>query len=848
MLHPVLPSVPPPIQKPVQKANLTATTDDNHSHSAVKLTLGNPEDSSNGNELAVVKPLSKPSTPETFPAEFSPLSSARSADLLGQQLTVGYPLQQVESSSDKSNKPQMTGEMPSAPENVFPTITKSKNLSQSKARVLVEKLTQARNQSDRIPEESAIAQAQPPIHIDFNSLHSQELSDQPPTPSTLEFEPRNPKSNSTNQQQSTPTSQGNTTTGGKSQPSSQTPSGNMPQQTRRVIEVVADRQEYDEQRRVVTAEGNVVVRMDGSVLDADRLQVNLDNLIAVGDGNVALTRGDQILRGQRFTYNFIQDSGQILEGRGEIYIPSAQRDLAFLPTDATTGGVPQTPLSDRIRANQPLQVSNRGGINFTVGGGRNARNVPGQKQGGQVKRLRFEAAKIDFYPRGWQAKDARITNDPFSPPELVLRADKVTLTRESPLQDRIKTQRQRLVFDNGVSLPIPKDEQTIDRRERSVTPTIASVGYDGTDQGGFYIERGFNLINQPGASFNITPQFFVQKAVQNLGNVADLFGFRSKLNAVISPTTTLQGSAKLTSLDFSKIEDSLRASLRLRQSIGDERNPHIATFEYSYRDRLYNGSLGFQTVQSSLGGIITSPIIPLGKSGVNLSYQGGVQYINANTDRQDLLKPIRNNDRISLGRLQGSIALNKGFLLWRGKSLPPTPTGGMRYTPSPITPYLSAGVGVTGTSSYYTSGDNQSTLTGTVSLSGQFGHFSRPYLDYTAFVLSYSQGLNSGLSPFLFDRAVDTKVLTAGITQQIYGPFRLGFQTSINLDTGKSTSTDYILEYSRRTYGITLRYNPDLQLGGINFRISDFNWTGGTDPFSDSSEVKPVVNGVRRDY
>ncbi len=83
--------------------------------------------------------------------------------------------------------------------------------------------------------------------------------------------------------------------------------------------------------------------------------------------------------------------------------------------------------------------------------------------------------------------------------------------------------------------------------------------------------------------------------------------------------------------------------------------------------------------------------------------------------------------------------------------------------------------------------------------------------------------------------------MSAGITQQIYGPFTFGVQTSVNLDTGEYTSTDFILQYSRRTYGITLRYNPELELGGISFRLSDFNWTGGTNPFS---EVRPVVGGV----
>ncbi|MDD1438707.1 DUF3769 domain-containing protein, partial [Dolichospermum sp. ST_sed10] len=71
----------------------------------------------------------------------------------------------------------------------------------------------------------------------------------------------------------------------------------------RVVEVIADRQEYDEKRRIVTADGHVVVRFDGAVIDADTMQINLDNLIAVGEGNVALTRGNQVLQGKRFTYN-----------------------------------------------------------------------------------------------------------------------------------------------------------------------------------------------------------------------------------------------------------------------------------------------------------------------------------------------------------------------------------------------------------------------------------------------------------------------------------------------------------------------------------------------------------------
>jgi hypothetical protein len=263
---------------------------------------------------------------------------------------------------------------------------------------------------------------------------------------------------------------------------------------------------------------------------------------------------------------------------------------------------------------------------------------------------------------------------------------------------------------------------------------------------------------------------------------------------------------------------------------------------------LFNGSLGYQTVQSTLGAVLTSPRIPLGNSGINLNYQLGAQYINADTDQLDLLEPLREDNRVDLSRFQASATLSRGIRLWQGTALPQSASVGLKYTPVPVVPYLQAVLGLVGVTSAYTSGDSQSALIGSVGLMGQFGHFSRPWLDYTAFNLVYTQVLQDGASPFLFDRIVDTKVLGAGISQQLYGPFRVGFQTSINLDTGEGIDTDYLVEYSRRTYGIVLRYNPVKEIGSLTLRISDFNWTGGARPFYGDGEVRSVEGGVRRDY
>ncbi|WP_017316136.1 DUF3769 domain-containing protein [Mastigocladopsis repens] len=834
MLHPVLPPEPPPILQPLQSANPTPVVKTDNK------TLGNKEKSEAQREtpplqtpgekltdskLLVAKIVSAPSEPEMFPPEFSPLTASKSAASLGQQLSVGYPLQQLKTSHPDDGDSTASAETFVTKKQIAQAVTKIKNLSQQTQPVVE---TQTPNQGNASTEKSG---SDGPVQIEFKT-RSQTTQQPTPAPDA--------------QNQSAPATPSNSTIKQQSQPSGTTAPSNTPPATERIVEVTSDRQQYDEQRQIVTAEGNVVVRFDGAVVDADRLQVSLDNLIAVGEGNVALTRGDQILRGQRFTYNLVQDSGELFDGSGEIFIPTAGQDFSLLPTDVTAGGVPARPLSERITENQPLQASSPGGLNINVGSTGGARNLSVPKQGGQIRRIRFEAGRIDFYPRGLQAQNVRLTNDPFSPPELEVRADKVTVTRETPLRDRIKTERQRLVFDQGFSVPIPKDEQVIDRSERQVTPGLFTIGYDGDQRGGVYLERSFKPINTPGLSLSVTPQFFAQKAVQGgTGNLASVFGVKSRLNATLSPRTVLEGSGLLTSLDFADIEDNLRASVRLRQLLG-EQNPHTLALEYSYRDRLYNGTLGFQTVQSSLGGIVTSPVIPLG-SGINLSYQAGAQYINARTDRQDLLEADRDHDRISLSRLQASAALNGGVFLWQGKGLPATATEGLRYTANPVVPFVRLFGGLTGTTSYYSSGDSQNILTGTIGLEGQFGHFSRSVFDYTGFRISYSQGLNSGLSPFLFDRYVDNRVLSAEISQQIYGPFRFGFQTTINLDTGERSSTDYILEYSRRSYGIVLRYNPVQELGGISFRISDFNWTGGTDPFSDPSELKPVVGGVRQE-
>jgi len=611
-----------------------------------------------------------------------------------------------------------------------------------------------------------------------------------------------------------------------------------------VVEINADRQDYDQVRQIVTATGNVIVRFARGVLTGDRIRVNLRNRVVVGDGDVVMRRGEQVFRGESFEYQMVQDQGVIYQARGEVNQRTSARDWEL--TRETAAQLADRPLSDRLVAQQPIQgVEPDDNFDFTVGGGGGGLigAIPGVR--GSVDRFRFEAERMEFDSQGWQAQNVRLTNDPFSPPELEIQAEQATFSALTPYSDELRIQKGRLVFDQGFSLPTFPNRVVFNRREETNQfGGLFNLGLDDSERGGLFIERQFALFDNGQFRWTVTPQYFVQRAIFDEGFVdPDSFGVRTTVTGQFDERTSVIGTAALTSLDFGKLDSRLRASVRAAHLIGPLERPHRLGLEYSYRDRLFNGSLGFQTVQSNVGLVITSPTYTLWDTGITLSYQGGIQTINADTDRPALIRPNRNNSRTILTRTQTAAFLGKAFPLWQGKALPATPDQGLRYTSRPVQPFVSLSTGLNGVSSFYSNGDRQQSLSGGITLQGQFGQFSRPMFDYTGFNIGYGQTVFGGQSPFLFDRIADAKTLSFGITQQIYGPFRVGIQSSINLDTSQEISTNYTIEYSRRTHSIAVIYNPVVGLGALTLRVGSFNWIGSGDPFGGSG-VRPVTDGV----
>ena len=604
------------------------------------------------------------------------------------------------------------------------------------------------------------------------------------------------------------------------------------------IELNAEQQEFDQNSQVITANGKVVVRFNKGLLRADRLRVNLKTKLATAEGNVSLVRGKQILYGAQFDYNFEDDRGSILEARGDIYQPTLVSDLNLVPTTTTptttTAGektFTEPLLSDRLRNDQPFtDIKNTGSIGANTDN-RDIDYQPTLKPSGTISRLRFQADKVDFFSdERVIAEKIRITNDPFSPPELQVKADRAQFKTVTSDESELTLNNPRVLVESNLDLPFPRDRFVFNKLGKEDNPF--NIGFDATDRGGVYIQNRFDPVLDPRFKLTITPQYFLQRAVTGLKFFdPSVFGVNTTLVGNLGQDTNIQASAALSGFDLNNFNNIFRGQVDVKQNLSLLGYPHLLVGQAAYRQQVYNSFLGYLDVQSSFGAILNSSQIPIGNTGVTFDYLIGAQAINANSDRQNLLAPNTSVGLVTLNRYQTLGNLNKSFRIWEGKALPADRQETYNYSPTPVVPYLQLNTGIRGGYNSYSNGDNQTFLGYNVGLQGQFGNFSKSSFDYTGFNLNYYQQFPGSSSPFLFDRFLDNRVLSAGISQQISGPLKLGIQSSVNLDSGRQLSTDYYLEYSRRTYNFIIRYNPTLGLGSIGFRLNDFNWDGVTSKF-----------------
>ncbi|MEX0588694.1 MAG: DUF3769 domain-containing protein [Cyanobium sp.] len=490
---------------------------------------------------------------------------------------------------------------------------------------------------------------------------------------------------------------------------------------------------------------------------------------------------------------------------------------------------------------------------------------PPTSKGGTISRIRFQGSQIRIRANRWTAEQMAFSNDPFTPATAWILAQKVEAVMDERGVTRINSNGTQVLLDGKVSLPAITS-RTIGEEELQLV-----FDTDKQDRDGFYI--GYNMepikFGKRG-SLQLQPQLLIQRALEgntssyvlpgeNLAgptseqgtNVGDLFGLLATLSLPMG-WLSLDGVASLSTLNPENFRAGTRSTARLKAPLnlpGHETSS--ADLFGSYRERIYNGSLGLQTVVYSYGANIAGTKI----FNRPKKYADSKSFSEADTpQRSPFFSPVtlswtaqsgnyeanlfESNTLDTLWRSYANLALSTSLQLWQGSALDASddPKRGLRYSPIPVVPGLGLNFGASGYVASYSDGANQNTLTLWGGPSFTIGQFDRPAFDYTRFSASIAGTFLNGASPFGFDRTVDLRTISFQAAQQIYGPLVLEAGATFNIDNGSEfygdVSYSYVeLKLQRRSYELGVYYSPYDGIGGIRVKLNDFNFTGTGTPF-----------------
>ena len=448
---------------------------------------------------------------------------------------------------------------------------------------------------------------------------------------------------------------------------------------------------------------------------------------------------------------------------------------------------------------------------------------------GTISRWRVQAARVQITPNGWRADRMGFSNDPFTPAQTRIDAEDV-VARDQPNGDLlISARRNRLIVEE--SLPVPVSRRQLIQKEEEVENRWV-FGVDNDDRDGLFVGRNLKPITfGSDTELSLQPQVMVQRAVDGGSDVdpGDLFGLEAKLvgrydNMKVRAEADISSFSGDDFLDNSRYWGSIERNFELG-ALGEVTTNLFGTYRY----RTWNGSLGDTDIQAAYG--------------VYGEKKG--EFEQGNTRHRFLVRGAMGDyyaERFDSNRMlrsgRGSLftSLTSTIPLWQGSTAELSPLAAYRYSPVAVVPGVSLTTNVNGTVALYGAGEHQESISFSGGPTLTLGTFSKPFLDFTQISVIGGGTLRHGASPFEFDRIVDFGTLGFGLTQQIVGPLLLSTGVNVNVDSGSEYYGDVInssieLRWQRRSYDVGVYFNPYEGIGGVRFRLNDFNFDGTGVPF-----------------
>ena len=654
------------------------------------------------------------------------------------------------------------------------------------------------------------------------------------------------------------------------------------------LNVRSKSQKYDSLKNRFIAEGSAKAYFSGYLLKADRIELYNDFQNLYAKGKVRLKKGNQYLQASSLRYDFNTKKIVLKDVYGILNINSSK---SFYDSSNFNDQIEKNSLSDKAniienemntvfpeyspinngKGNRAiindqkinsLRLKDKFSINASLGG--YARNIKSLRLNkgidrfrskrfieGTISTWRIQSDSLSIENKRWIANRINFTNDPLTPAQVRIEAFDVEGNEDQLGDLLIQSKRSRVILEDKIKIPFLKRKRIKNKKEENRW----IIGIDNKDRDGFYL--GYNLkginINEKYKLF-IQPQFLFQRLINGGTNsyidskdswidsasynpiqVMDLFAIDAKIKG-LDWGWNIDLDANISSLNVNRLPNASRAEIGLNRDI------FLPIFEKSsanlfaaYRYRVWNGSLGETDVYSAFGGFLEKKGIKKSKPS-DFSYilrVGLGSYQGESLDNKHLISLYRSN-------IYGSI--NTNYPIWRAKSKEIPIERKYRYSSIPINSGLFLNATIDASSSLYENGNSLNTLGFKIGPRLTVGTLKRKFLDYTKLAITLGSKYKQGQSPFNFDEAIDLSTVSLGLAQQIYGPLILNSELEFNIDRssnfyGNLINSKFEIRWQRRAYDFGIYYNPNKQLGGLTFRLNDFDFKGLGIPYTTSGKL-----------
>jgi len=597
---------------------------------------------------------------------------------------------------------------------------------------------------------------------------------------------------------------------------------------------------------IFTAEGNVNMRLNNSLLIADKIIYDRIKKLFFAEGNIFFYRGNQYLEASKFSYNLESNDGFIDDVYGVIDLENFNNDLDLVDDPdlkKKRNNVDEPKLVDQSTIGLVNDFETNKKFNITE----LKLKIP------SVTKWRFSAERIDIESDVLKSNNIFFTNDIYNKPQFLLQSKNFS--------GEILNQKLNLIsgnswviLDNKLRFPIGK------RRIYDRDPlTKWGFGSDYNEKEGVFISRGSDYfrINE-NYELSLTPYYLIQRSlkgktksfrakdtsilsskVENKNKFGDIFALDANIFGSIN-SWDLTLFTSFDSLNLDRLSESARAKLILRKSINLEESKNkeekllisnTLNFKFysAYRERVYRGFSGEDEIYNG-NGLTISQNKNWDKNDVKRSLEltYDIGKFKAKSSRENVFETQSRN----------VFAVNYDYLfpLWKKKGLDKKINNFYKYSPVVIEQ------GVFWNSSFktglflYGEGDNQKIANFTSGPLITLGSFTKNFLDYTQLNVEGIYVLKSGQSPFAFDNVNDKPRIRITAKQQIYGALVANFETFMNMDIqasdyGEFTNKKYGLDFKRRAYSIGTFYDTSNDAFGLQFNINNFNYLGNSKRF-----------------